>query len=315
MRTVLANTQAVIHAWAHQTQDRARNGTDSVSFASGTLYSYATPIARIIWNARGEQAYLLSTRSYSPTTGKHQSWMRSAVPHGATVFHVAEVERGGWNDNAPSHISDMPRVFLAYYREHIVFLTGKVARARTEWCRDRWESERVETIAEANALCRFFDVAPEFAPEVVERLIAESTDREARANIVRERERAEYEATQRVRLAERVPLWLAGTLTRDALYYHPETLLRRVDDEVQTSRGASVPVRHAKMAFAVYLADPSRLVGNHLGPYVVTRADADGMTIGCHKLTRAEILRFSISQDWTTALELSVDDWNLAHGL
>ena len=75
MKTVMSNSM-VAHTWAAQKQEHAHS--DSMRFNHGVLYSYATPIARII---RVLWPVLISTKRYSPTTGKHLNHACRAVSH------------------------------------------------------------------------------------------------------------------------------------------------------------------------------------------------------------------------------------------
>lgn len=80
-RRVVPSDQ-VLHLWAHQAQDSARNGTGSVFFEGDTAYSYrhSWPLGTI-YKRRGETLVLLNFCKYSVTTMQHQSMARRAVSH------------------------------------------------------------------------------------------------------------------------------------------------------------------------------------------------------------------------------------------
>lgn len=87
MRRVV-NSQQVAHLWANQSQSDARNGSGSVSFAGDTLYSYRTPIARVVDSVSGRRVALITCERYSATTSsRHMPAARSAVRH-MQSFHV-----------------------------------------------------------------------------------------------------------------------------------------------------------------------------------------------------------------------------------
>lgn len=73
------NHSELAHKWAHAAPGASRR-CGSMSFVGDTLYSYATPIARIYRNKRGAMA-LLSDHSYSMSTSKHISHALRAVSH------------------------------------------------------------------------------------------------------------------------------------------------------------------------------------------------------------------------------------------
>jgi len=96
MKTVYPSTE-IAHLWAHATQDSARNPGGNVSFAGGILYSYNTTIAVRV----APTLFVVDVGRFSITTSKHQSWVRRAIPRGATVvqcesLHAMDLQRDGW---------------------------------------------------------------------------------------------------------------------------------------------------------------------------------------------------------------------------
>lgn len=79
-RTVYDN-RMVAHVWAAQRQPHGRSSSGNVSFSGPTLYSYATPIARLVRGADGGTVALLDCDSYSVTASKHQQYARRAAGH------------------------------------------------------------------------------------------------------------------------------------------------------------------------------------------------------------------------------------------
>ena len=94
MKTVFPNRE-IPHKWAHATQEHARGS--NLSFQGDTLYSYATPIAKIYCKPgsypkgsnlpdpaalpQGCALVLMSERGYSSTTRKHLGYAYVAVSH------------------------------------------------------------------------------------------------------------------------------------------------------------------------------------------------------------------------------------------
>lgn len=81
------SSHEIARLWAHQSQPEARCPS-AMSFRGKDFYSYATIIASIATNPKGEKAFLLNDWKYSITTTRHQSDVRRAIPHGATVFLI-----------------------------------------------------------------------------------------------------------------------------------------------------------------------------------------------------------------------------------
>lgn len=104
--------------------------------------------------------------------------------------------------------------------------------------------------------------------------------------------------------AQQITEWLNGGFAH-SLYDLP-TMLRIVDGMVQTSRGASFPLAHARRAlplvqhchdtataWARVKAGPDDGINTHLGHFTLDAVDAHGnVTAGCHHVLWPEIERF-----------------------
>ena len=112
---------------------------------------------------------------------------------------------------------------------------------------------------------------------------------------VREKqEREVQEAELKRKHAEDIASWLGGA--KISLPYAAGTYARIVGDEVETSRGARVPVEHAKTLARLYRItvrkggmDWSDGTGPKVGFYRVNKIGADGtLVIGCHEFNPEE---------------------------
>lgn len=94
MRHVV-DKSTVAHLWAHQMQDHARNGGGNFYFDGADIYSYGSHFrcGSVSFNKAGEQAYLITTRSYSNTTAKHMGYVNGAIPYGALRFDTPRIPR------------------------------------------------------------------------------------------------------------------------------------------------------------------------------------------------------------------------------
>ena len=79
MKKVFSNTSDCLHAFAQQTQNEGR--ASSVSFNLNKVYSYN----QCIGNIQGQNIFLINY-NYSPTTGKHNSWLWQAVSHYNRIY-------------------------------------------------------------------------------------------------------------------------------------------------------------------------------------------------------------------------------------
>lgn len=304
MKQVFANDM-VAHVWAQQTQESGRSHNGNFSFTGPTLYSYATPIARIVLGANGQRVALLTSKTYSiTTTAKHVHPARRAVRHDMPAFTVPFIgERRGRNqvdseDEAEMHAGNMAH-FAARYAERI----AKMMKAR-EWHNPASELHSLYGVEREYALC-FGLAEPERATDVdVQPVLARFTRLRAAENdpaavAKREKERARREARKAEKMvalqAEARVAFRAGNW-HSALRALP-VMLRVDGDEIVTSHGARFPVEHGKRAFKAIAAIKASGRGwetnGHtipLGHFKVDRVSPDGeVRAGCHVVAWAEV--------------------------
>jgi hypothetical protein len=270
----------VAHLWAHKSQDYARNPGHNFYFSGDTIYSYGShfPIARHVAR-NGHSAVLFTTRSYSTTTAGHKCVVDSACRH-LTVFHVADVTA--------------TRPQFAQYRAEYMALVGKYAKARQR------KPEHLEAlrrlVSEANQYAEFFGLRTRLTlPDDLTGMVAE-----CQAIEKREKTRKQREERKREREAqERLQKWVDGETDYPPSAYGQPIRLRIAGDELQTSRGARVPLAHAVKAFRVLkrLHDKGQAYQRnghtiHLGHFALDSLDIEGnVTAGCHTVAWPEIER------------------------
>lgn len=303
-------TDEIPHLWAHKVQGSGRNQSGNLFFENEIIFSYGHhfPIAKHVTSASGKQtAILFTTSSYSVTTSKHISNVRLSIPHGTKVFHVSNV--------LASYPSDHTRNLAAYVRESEQALT-KAIKSR---------KYGLETL---NIAFGYQDAAREYAKffrqpvprfpflpksKSLDGLKEKLKAREAKAAIkdaaeqkIREAAHAERRRIQSLEQAEKLALWLDGSLAVDTwMLGSHDTALRIVSDEVQTSRGVRVPVSHAVLALAMVrkvMARNEEFVTNghtiHVGHYKLDRIATDGTVYaGCHVIKFEAIQRIAPALD------------------
>lgn len=140
-RTVFDNPM-VAHIWAAQRQPHGRSSNGNISFSGSTLYSYATPIARLVRSADGSTVALLDRASYSVTTSRHQQYARSAAGHLTPLSVKYVTARGeGCAPSIPWGLEDW-----------------KSAEEIAGLCAADWEVYRIHT-ANMRALLEAFDAS------------------------------------------------------------------------------------------------------------------------------------------------------------
>jgi hypothetical protein len=305
-------TAEIPHLWFHQTQSDARS-QGNIFFDGDTIYSYGThfPIACHVKSKSGRKtAVLFTTRRYSVTTSGHCSAVRGAIPSGTTVFSVPNL--GGSLTRIIDHDANLEH-FVTASQESL----AKARRARVSGQYDLASAFGYRETARKYA--RFFGVSCpvfDFLPtgkelKAIKAQIAERAERhKASQALAAQREqarRAEQHRIEMLDFAEKSALWRAGN-PDVRLPWGAETLLRIKGDEVETSRGARVPVSHAKRGLRFVrsvMASGQEYVRNghtlHLGHYAIDRIETDGtLHAGCHVIKFAEIENLAPALDAVT---------------
>ena len=281
MKTVFSN-QGVCHAWASQQQ--ASGKSDHIFFEGPSIYSYGRHFeaARFIT----PDVVFITTRTYSVTTASHLSLIQSAVHH-KQVFTVPS-----FTDHAEN---------LAYYFSEARAFMVKAGRARKS--AEAMLSTAQDMLALAMLYLDTFPTAvdtasPElkadiqlategrfFAPEIIAQ-IQQAAKTQRQAELTRQKEaRAKKEAEQ----AEALEQWKQGaTIFR----YFESTALRVKDGEVQTTKGATVPVIEARKLYRALKAGVN-VIGQRVGLYTVNALTAENLVIGCHTIPLSEVERIA----------------------
>ena len=318
MKTVMSNSM-VAHTWAAQKQEHAHS--DSMRFNHGVLYSYATPIARIIPGC----GVLISTKRYSPTTGKHLNHACRAVSHIAHFSVPALGLTSEGRHSEPSAIWGDPEATLAAaHPVNLAYLRAVYDKTCTQLQRDSYDwslasiSDSLVVVAEeARRYARVFgldslvyettaDAERIYAARnTPERLKARAKRAwriaiENAAQIERDKVRAAARAVENAAL---IADWRAGAVVYSSYELDCPAggaMLRLSADRstVQTSHGVrDIPVDAARTMLGCFLAGgPSAawLVGQTIGDFQVLEVCDAWVKIGCHIFHRAELIRFGV---------------------
>ncbi len=280
MKTVFPGQQ-VCHVWAQQTQATGRNSTNTVFFDGPSIFSYGRhfEMARFV----GE-AVLVNCARYSVTTSKHQSWVRQAITHhrvfkvpsmtdhAVNVTYLIEQAREAYDQAvrarkyADGRIA-MGRKYVDQIQRYVELFHVSVPRTHA----DLWA-----------ALIGGYYLNSETQAELVRKA------REAKA-----KSRAEDEARKQRRIAEEqedLEKWRRGEFHGHR--YFTQTCLRVSDKEVQTSRGASVPLIEAQKLYRAMKAGLD-ITGQRVGHFTVTSLTEQCLNIGCHCIPVSEIERIA----------------------
>jgi hypothetical protein len=288
-----------------------------MSFQDTTLYSYSTPIARLVTDSRGERVALITSHSYSMTTSsKHMPALYGAVSHLPHYRVPALGTSGGLHDEPRGDMHAANAAYLA--KEYAAF----VAKRMREQERGAWRDDHLRTLAQrvADYVQRFdvrmpgtIDTAADLArinarhdrldamradPKYAGKREAEREKRAARKAAKEQRARELAAASA----AEKLAAWRAGEL--DSLPYGMRgqcAALRVRGAYVQTSHGASVPIGDARRA--VLFVAGVREAGKswqrngqtfNVGAFQLDAINANGdVKAGCHFIEWSEVARLA----------------------
>ena len=290
MRKVLASGAQVVHHFANQVQEEGRSGNLAFTTVNGQLhlYSYRLCIARFTGEFEDNQPVcLVRFRNSSVTTNRHITDARNALHNNAVVVEAFDVESAVRHEtSAKAHVEGLVREYIRATSKTRDRRLGEIALAIAQ-------ANRATALLEPDPVLRSRRLLPEFVMTeeqvVASRVaLAEAKRRDAMLKAARQAE------AQRM-YADVVARWKADP----SVYLHTRlfdmpTALRVKGDVVQTSRGAEIPVSHAKrlwpMIEAVRTKTDTFKPGTPLGVYKLSRINADGsIVVGCHDIAYSEI--------------------------
>jgi hypothetical protein len=291
-------TDEIPHLWMHKVQESARNAGGNLYFNGDTIYSYGShfPLATHVQNAKGKPAILINSGSYSVTTSGHQSAVRQAIPSDAVTFTVPYLSEDRYlsNDQARN---------VKHFQDEIEQASIKASRARSN--RDWLLGSAVKYAESLKAYCTFFGLKcpkvklygvndlPSLKADLIKKQIAETKKRKAEE---KQRELAAIKAAE-----EGIAAFRAGEDYSRFNLYNVPTMLRVNGEEVETSKGARIPIDHAVKGLRfvrAVIAKGEDWQSNghtfHLGHYALDRVSKDGtIKAGCHVITLDEIERIA----------------------
>lgn len=303
IKRVFSNSSECIHIWANRIQGYGRSS--NVSFRSSkiltllsseddaaigdVLYSYNTPIAAFRESAKGLVVFL-NDYSYSHTTSKHQSVIRSAVTQ--PIFDYDSIPK--WVKPEVKHIGypqcvKPESIWQQYHDIYVALLESACLRKFSRTSDDR-KNVAFQYARKANSIKEYFELSDEY-PVLSFEITPELQAALDAANAKKlEREKIAFERSKQERLD-----WLAG-VSNHYPNAHTSPIVLRLSpsdaERVETSRGAFVPV---KVCERLYRAFKARQMPDDLrvGNYTLNEVSEQGLTIGCHKISADELERFA----------------------
>lgn len=301
----------VAHLWANQRQDSARDSSGSFYFNGPTIYSSGPhfPMASI-HEKEGTRYAIITTRTYSNTTAKHQSIVRGACSHLDRVWCAYPSD--AINGNHEANIK-------AFEKEAKGYAEDITPRTRKP---EKYLNLIYQVRETFKKYCAHFDLNEQELREkyslrylyIESRDGSEEATREERE--ARERERIEEEARRKEQARKDRKKDLATLRKWRALdpsvglvlYFNvlDETYLRIniKTQEIETSKGIKMKFDVAERFYSWYY---KTLKGGgctgdcekEMLGYSVRTANENGLTVGCHNISIDEITTLAKAMKWT----------------
>lgn len=292
------NNQQLCHVWAQQTQEHGKS--QNMFFAGTEIYSYGYHyLAAKFYEVKGQKIVLTNSYNYSNTTSKHNNCVSSAL-YGLDLetFDVPNPSELNCEEN----INYMVAIVTNYIQE--IFSTNKVVNVDGIFRPLKRLNEVLKTTNQYLSLVNEKpikldqDLLEALEYHLNERMKAYVRNNTPEQRAIKEAKRVKEAARKAEKLQqslqEDIQSWKAGIFASlSSLSKLPFELLRISvgGHEVQTTRGASVPLKDAVKALKAFKSGQldSSL---EIGPFTFSRAyQADQETvivIGCHKILLSE---------------------------
>lgn len=294
MKQVFTNDQ-LCHVWAQGTQASGRS--DSMFFEGNKIYSYGKHYlaAEIHTSKSGKRIALVNSHKYSVTTSKHLSSIRNALVGLMEYFECPDP-------------NDLKSAVKSFDNQALQTLLSTLKVSKVNSVSDLQFRERQISAAYGDVNClRDFLGMVNIKPN---KIMLNKAKKHLKSRLARYQElntpemiaKKELEKQKRdVLKVKKLQGELAESIQkfRDSKpfsqYYRLNELeyelLRIHNDILQTSRGAEVPLRAAKMLYKAVVAGKSILgakVGNFTVVSVKDLGDDKAIKIGCHTILLSE---------------------------
>lgn len=299
--------KTVSHLWANKQQDYARNSFKNFYFDGDTIYSYGShfPIAKHF-----KDVVLFTLRSYSNTTAKHISYVRSAASHLTKVYckDVVAASFGNHSDN------------VKYWLDNINRIAQSLPKAKKP---EKYFSLIEFEKSQLNAyLCYFgiklnatqlksisFTNVAEFKDAVIaaqkEQAKADEAKLKAGKKVFEARNNAWHNNIANFEHGFTAKQKEAGNFYFQSIggWNSNTTMLRFNGTEIETSKGIKMPVDVAKRYYSFYkrIVKAGGCNGNcnyKMLDYTVASANESGLVIGCHNIDVKEINAIALKMNW-----------------
>lgn len=280
MKHVFSNYQECAHVWAQQNQDEGRAG--NVFFQKDSIYSYGYhfKMARFL----DSNTVLITSKSYSVSTSKHKHAVASAVCHKKCVY-IFNIDT-----DVAGNLSHYISMASGYLEKASVAISKKdyylgCARECYDTLKTFSEVIKDKSKEAKKALKKLDEITNNPRLDKIRKAVKEQQVRELKAKKARDKLYAEEKAKD-------LATWLSGASNYINRSISEKCLLRVENDTVETSLGASVPLREAKILYK-RIKSGRPVHGITIGRFTVVSYMNGILKIGCHVIEQSEIDRIA----------------------
>jgi hypothetical protein len=275
MKNVFSNSD-LAHVYANQSQNEGRNSNGSFYFYGKSIYSYGRhfPIAKIVTNEQGNEVMLFTFRTYSNTTSKQVSIVRSATRQYDKIYCYNPDESHEANFKAWLNLAEIQAEKLQKAKKPEIYI-----------------NELGYLSNQVNAYTTYFNIE---APDTLKAVLSikdktENLEYMSKKAQLLKIEKAKKEKQQKQEFKEQINKWFNGETQRLYTRYKLD-FLRINDNRVETTQAVQIPVELCKMLHNK-IKNNTLQVGEQLLNYRIDQVD-NIIKIGCHAFTRKYLLHF-----------------------
>ncbi len=272
MKRTFSNTQDCFHIFAQQSQDEGKAA--SVSFYNNKAFSYS----QCIGNIQGDNIFLIDW-NYSNTTAKHNSQLRRATSQYNQVFI-----------KSPSDPMDESNI--ESFENKAKSIVESIARAKKP---EIYFSQLAEL---RTCVLNYVDSLPKLPKPLVKRLRALLNENFINPTLIESvQERIKQ---NRIKESQRLEKSISDFRSFESNYINNSdySYLRVNGENLETSKGVTIGLKKVIPFIILYKKYVetkeetilNHLINKHLDYYTINSVNDKFVTVGCHKISKDEIL-------------------------
>lgn len=275
MRNIFTNSE-LAHIYANQTQQSGRNSSGSFYFSGKTIYSYGRhfPIAKIITNEQGVEVMLFTYRSYSNSTSKQISIVKSATRQYKKIYCYSPEDSHELNFKSWLNLAEIEAEKLQKAKKPELYLNQLSILNR-----------------EALEYAEFFNIEIPITLKAVLSIKDKKENLEymSKKDEFLRIENAKKQKAQKIEYKEQLKKWFNFETGRVYSGFNLD-FLRVNENRIETTQAVQIPVELAKRLHNKIKTNTLQ-VGEQLLNYRVDQI-GDIIKIGCHNFKRSYLLNF-----------------------